>query len=81
MLALTFVLGGAGLGLLLGGRLIARGLCHWKYRGTVDPVALEGFIRHAGILLLLLAALVRPHHPETSAFRLPVEEAVRSTSQ
>ena len=76
MLTAMLMLGGMGLVLLAGAVPIARWIGPWIVPRMYDPVGFARLLQAAGIALLLLAILVRPHNPETAAFRPPPESAI-----
>lgn len=67
MFILMVGLVGLGLGLLIGGRLIARAVVG----RDGDPMGLTRILWVLGALLLIAALIVRPHSDETAAFPPP----------
>ena len=68
MLWLMLALGAAGAALLFTGPWLAR-----RLSSGADPVALTRLLQLAGVLLLLLALLLRPENSGLTAFPPPKE--------
>lgn len=77
MFGLMLALGIIGALLLLGGSTVAR----LVVGRDGDPVGLTRIFQVAGILLLLIALLLRPHSDETSAFPPPPDARPAGSSR
>jgi hypothetical protein len=77
MLELMIVFGVLGLLLFCGGPVLAR----WIVKDARDPMGTARVLQLVGILLLVIAVVLRPHNPATAAFPPPQGVADRASTE